>query len=158
MGSATPNPAGDRVAYLESSCPDSCDDSHIVIRSLRGGPHLTIGSDAAPCHWMSAPSWSQTGSHLTFTFAASSLAAGAMPLVEGDCPAWHLGELAVAGTPAASAIGETWLSQQPLEELADAELNVQGRIHREPPTPGTSTPPWTGLATCRSCLSTCSTS
>jgi len=113
VGDAAPNPAGDRVAYLESSCPDSFDDSHIVIRSLRGGPQLTIGSDAAPCHWMSAPSWSPTGSHLTFTFAPSSLAAGATPLVEGDCPAWHLGELAVAGTARSSTVSQVQLTAAP---------------------------------------------
>lgn len=98
VGDAVPNPAGDRVAYLESGCTTSFADPHIVIRSLAGGRDLTIGLDAAPCHQMSSPSWSASGAQLTFTFNPSSLAPGSGPLIQGACPAWHLGELAVAST------------------------------------------------------------
>lgn len=113
VGDAVPNPAGNRVAYLESGCTTSFADPHIVIRSLSGGRDLTIGVGATPCHLMSPPSWSASGSQLAFTFNPSSLAAASSPSIQGACPAWHLGELAVASTARSSEMSGVRLVAAP---------------------------------------------
>lgn len=102
INDAVPSPSGDRVAYLESGCRTFFADPHLVIRKRHGGGELTIGSDAASCHGMTAPSWSSDGVQLTFSFTPST---ETHPWPAGACPRSRPSELVVASTRHSSQMG-----------------------------------------------------
>lgn len=95
VGRAIPSPDGRRVAVIEGGCATSFFNEHIAVIPVRGGPAVSIGADATPCHALFGVAWNPAGTKLVFPFGPSTLPPSTHFTPHGTCAATRFSRLAV---------------------------------------------------------------
>lgn len=103
IGDVVPSPNRQAVAFVSGGCASYLDD-HIVIRTLQGKRQVTIGTGAAPCHGLGAPSWSPDSSAVVFPYAPAARRNGGPGIPRGVCPSPRSAELAILPADRSSQI------------------------------------------------------
>jgi hypothetical protein len=99
---ALPSPNGRQAVLVEGGCTTGYYNEHFVVRDLASGRQWSIGADAAPCHDLTAPSWSASGRELVFAYGPSVLSRHAHP-EPGTCAAPRFNRLVMVSSQRGSA-------------------------------------------------------